>query len=338
MRGLYPFFLLLLLISFALIGVSVLGWTTLFGVVIPAFAIAVFIIGFVWRIVGWARSPVPFKITTTCGQQKSMPWVKNNELEAPQTTWGVIGRMLLEILFFRSLFRNTRADLTDGRLVYGASKWLWAFGLLMHWTFLIIILRHFRFFIEPTPGWVINIQNLDGLMQIGVPVIFMSGVIFAVAVTYLFLRRVAIPQVRYFSLAADYFPLYLLFSIGLTGIMMRYLPPFRVDIVKVKELATGLLAFNPVVPEGIGAIFYIHFFLVSLLLIYFPFSKLMHLGGVFLSPTRNMKNDSRVRRHVNPWDYPVKTHPYEEWEEEFHDVMKAAGMPLEKEHTSEKEE
>jgi hypothetical protein len=65
---------------------------------------------------------------------------------------------------------------------------------------------------------------------------------------------------------------------------------------------------------------------------YFPFSKLMHAGGVFLSPTRNLANNSRSRRHVNPWNYPVKTHTYAEWEEEFHDKIQAAGIPLEDEN------
>jgi nitrate reductase gamma subunit len=92
----------------------------------------------------------------------------------------------------------------------------------------------------------------------------------------------------------------------------------------------GLVSFSPVVPDGIGAMFYVHFFFVAVLFAYFPFSKLVHLGGVFMSPTRNLANNSRVRRHVNPWNYDVKVHTYEEYEDEFRDVMKAAGMPLEK--------
>jgi len=69
---------------------------------------------------------------------------------------------------------------------------------------------------------------------------------------------------------------------------------------------------------------------VSLLVAYFPFSKLMHAPGIFLSPTRNLKNDSRAQRHVNPWSYPVKVHTYEEYEDEFRVAMKEAGIPLEK--------
>jgi len=56
----------------------------------------------------------------------------------------------------------------------------------------------------------------------------------------------------------------------------------------------------------------------------------MHLGGVFLSPTRNLVNNSRIKRHINPWNYDVKTHTYAEYEDEFRDLMRAADIPLEK--------
>jgi nitrate reductase gamma subunit len=164
---------------------------------------------------------------------------------------------------------------------------------------------------------------------VGVPLLYITDVVFLIAVTFLFFRRVLIPHVRYISLAADYFPLFLIFGIGVTGVLMRYF--FKVDVVGVKELTMGLVTFNPVVPEGIGVIFYIHLFLVSTLLIYFPFSKLMHMAGVFLSPTRNLANNNRESRHINPWDYPVKVHTYDHYEDDFREKMKAAGLPVEKE-------
>jgi nitrate reductase gamma subunit len=80
-----------------------------------------------------------------------------------------------------------------------------------------------------------------------------------------------------------------------------------------------------------GALFYTHLVLLSALIAWFPFSKLMHMGGVFLSPTRNLANNNRTERHVNPWNYPVKVHTYQEWEDEFREKMRAAGLPLEKE-------
>ena len=48
-------------------------------------------------------------------------------------------------------------------------------------------------------------------------------------------------------------------------------------------------------PTGIGPLFFVHLFLVCVLLAYFPFSKLLHWPGVFLCPTRNLANDSRMR-------------------------------------------
>lgn len=323
-------FVVVVLILLAMVGAGVAGLQFVFGVIVPYTAIAVFLLGFVYRVLKWARSPVPFRIPTTCGQQKSLPWIKSNNLESPHNTWGVLGRMALEVLFFRSLFRNTKLELRNGpRLIYGANKFLWAGGLAFHWSFLVIFIRHFKFFAEPVPSWVLAVQNLDGFFQVGLPIIYATDVVIVAALTYLFFRRVVSPQIRYISLAADYFPLLLLLGVTLSGVLMRYF--FKTDIAGVKELGMGLLSFNPVVPEGVGVMFYIHLFLVSVLFAYFPFSKLMHMAGVFLSPTRNLVNNNRMRRHINPWDYPVKVHTYEEWEDEFRDVMKAADMPLEKE-------
>ncbi len=333
MKALYALFTVLALIGLAYLGLSA-GWQYLFGIIIPYIAFAAFILGIIYRIFRWAKSPVPFNIPTTCGQQKSLSWIKTNPLEAPHSTWALLGRMFLEIFFFRSLFRNTEMKLKQfpegPRLVYGSNKWLWMAAMLFHYSFLIVVFRHLRFFIEPVPFFITMAESLDGLMEVGVPVFYMSTIGLLVGVFYLFLRRVIIPQVKYISLAADYFPLFLIFAIGTTGFLMRYTSS-RVDIVQVKELAMGMVGLSPVLPEGIGTMFYLHLFLVSLLLIYFPMSKLMHMGGIFLSPTRNMKNNSREVRHVNPWNYPVKTHTYEEYEDEFRDVMREAGLPLDKE-------
>ena len=319
----------ILLIFIALGGVAGIGAYSLFGIIIPYAAFAAFLAGVTYRTVVWARSPVPFRIPTTCGQQKSLPWIKCSFLESPYNTAGVIGRMALEVLVFRSLFRNLKLEQREGKPIYGGAKWLWLAGLAFHWSFLIIVFRHLRFFFEPVPGCVNLVATLDGFFETGVPTFFLTDALFLVSVTYLFLRRLAIPSLRYISLPADYFPLLLILAIGLSGFLMRHV--YKVDLYKVKELALGWVRFQPQIPEGIGWIFYLHLLLVSVLLAYFPMSKLVHMGGVFLSPTRNLPNDNRMRRHVNPWDYPVKVHTYEEYEEEFREKMKAAGIPVEKE-------
>jgi nitrate reductase gamma subunit len=306
------------------------GLRILFGVVIPYAAFVIFVVGMVMRIMKWAGSPVPFRIPTTTGQQKSLPWIKHSTIESPATGLGVIARMALEVLFFRSLFRNVKTQVHEGgRLAYGEAKWLWLAGLAFHYSFAIILFRHLRFFIEKVPAVITTAEALDSFLQIGAPLLYMTDVVLLGAVTYLFLRRVGIPQMRYISLMADYFPLFLIFGIGVTGVLMRYFT--KTDIVSVKMLAIGLISFKPAVPETIGPIFYAHLFLLSVLFAYFPLSKLVHMSGVFLSPTRNLANNSRMKRHVNPWNYPVHVHTYEEYENDFRDKMKDAGIPVEKE-------
>jgi nitrate reductase gamma subunit len=300
-----------------------------FGVIIPYAAVIIFLAGVAYRVLRWARVPVPFRITATCGQQKSLPWIKANRIDNPSTALGAIARMGLEILLFRSLFRNTKAELHKGpRLVFGESKFLWLGALAFHWSFLIIFLRHLRFFMDPVPGWVLSAQNLDGFFRISTPDLYLTDIIILAAVVYLLLRRALDARIRYISLFTDYFALFLLLGLALSGILMRYF--IKTDVMQVKQLALGIVTFHPVVPEGVGALFFMHFFLLSMLLAYFPFSKLMHMGGVFLSPTRNLANNNRMKRHVNPWNYPVKVHSYQEWEEEFRDKIKASGLPLEK--------
>ncbi len=312
-----------------LVGVEGLHLKWLFGVAVPYAASALFLGGVVARVLGWARSPVPFRIPTTCGQQKSLSWIKQAKIENPSTTTGVVIRMALEVLCFRSLFRNTKTQLRDGRLSYASDKLLWAVGLAFHYSFLVIVLRHLRFFTEPVPGFVLAIARLDGFFQVGLPEIFATTLLFLAAATFLFLRRVASPPLRYISLPNDYFPLFLLLAIGLSGAWLRHVS--KIDVPAVKALAMGLLHLSPRPPDALGVAFYVHLFFVSTLLAYFPFSKLMHMAGVFMSPTRNLTANSREVRHVNPWNEPLPIHTYEEYEDEFRERMRDAGIPLEKE-------
>ena len=322
--------LLLLLVAYA--GVEVMGLHMLFGTLLPYAAVVIFIGGFIYGILRWAKVPVPFPIPTTCGQQLSLPWIKPNRIDNPQSKTAVVVRMALEILLFRSLFRNTETKVANGAITHAATKWLWAASLAFHWCFLIVIFRHLRFFSEPIPWVVTTVGTLDGFLTVSLPTVYITGVILLLSVTFLLLRRIYLPQMRHMSLPADYFPLFLILGIVITGLLIRHI--VRTDIVGVKELALGLATFQPI--ESVRAaqvhwLFFAHLSFVSVLLIYFPFSKLMHMGGVFLSPTRNLPSNSRAVRHINPWNAPVKTHPYEEYEAEFGDKMKAAGIPLDNE-------
>ncbi|MBW2060461.1 MAG: sulfate reduction electron transfer complex DsrMKJOP subunit DsrM [Deltaproteobacteria bacterium] len=315
------------------IGTTAVNLKYLFGIIIPYAAVIIFILGIVYRMVIWGKSAVPFRIPTTSGQQKSLPWIKRNRIENPSNLLEVIIRMALEVLVFRSLFKLTRSELKEGpRLAYGGFPWLWLAGLVFHYAFLTVIIRHLRFFLDPVPFFIPWLETVDGLMEVGLPVWMMSGVALIAAISYLFVRRVVVPQLRYISLASDYFPLFLIFCIAGSGILMRYF--FKVDVISVRELAVSLAGLHPKLPEngisGVSYLFYIHLFYVSVLIAYFPFSKLMHSGGIFLSPTRNLANTNRAIRHINPWNYPVKVHTYQEYEDDFRELMKEADIPVEK--------
>jgi nitrate reductase gamma subunit len=281
---------------------------------------------------------VPFSIPTTGGQQKTLPWIKHAQFDSPIAKWQIAVRLALEVLTFRSLFRNTRMKLKEGgRISYQLELFLWVGALAFHYAFLVVLIRHLRLFIEPVPFWVQLIENVDSFFRIeiiypafkfGLPGVFISGIVLLAAVTFLFLRRLFVPQVKYISIASDYFPLFLIFGIALSGIFMRYVT--KVDVTAIKALTMSLITFRPTIPDGVSAVFFVHIFFVSILLAYFPFSKLMHLGGIFLSPTRNMPTDTRARRHINPWNYPVPVHTYDEYEDEFREKMVEAGLPVEK--------
>ncbi len=330
-KYLIPLITVFLLFLVAYTGVEGAGLHGFFGYVIPYAALIAFLAGFGIKVMGWAASAVPFRIPTTCGQQKSMPWIKQNSIDNPDTTMGVFIRMILEIFLFRSLFRNTKAAFNknaSNRISYSFEIFLWVGALAFHYAFLVTILRHFRFFTSPVPSCLQFLEKIDGIVQLGLPGIMLSGVVLLAATLFLLARRIFDNKVSYISQAADYFPLFLIIGIAASGIAMRYFT--KVDIVGIKQLTMGIVTFSWTIPEGVGGLFYGHLFLVCILLAYFPASKLMHMGGIFLSPTRNMANNTRAKRHVNPWNYDVDTHTYEHYEDHFRDKMIEAGLPVDK--------
>jgi nitrate reductase gamma subunit len=245
----------------------------------------------------------------------------------------VVKRLALEILLFRSLLKNEKIELeAPHKLLFRSSTLLWLGAMAFHWSLLVIGVRHLRFFLEPLPDCIVVLIRVDSIFQ-GffrlLPVPYITDFLIFFALAYLFFRRVVSPQIRYISIPSDYFVLLLLGGIAISGILMRVL--YKQDLVQVKEWVMAMLRFQPMLPKGVTLLFTVHLFFVSFLAAYFPFSKLMHMPGIFLSPTRNLMNTSRSERHVNPWDYPVKVHTYAEYEDHFRDAMKEVGLPVEKE-------
>lgn len=193
---------------------------------------------------------------------------------APTTSGGVVNRMAQEVVLFKSLFKSNRV--------------IWVGGYLFHLILLLVLIRHFRFFFASVPEVLRFITTFE----------MFAGFIMLGALGYLFMLRLVVDRTRYISVFADYAILLLLMGIAITGISMKYAS--GADIENIKSFTMGLVTFSPVDMPA-QANFIIHFTLVLLLIIYFPFSKLMHAGGLFFSPTRNQIDNPRKVRHINPW-------------------------------------
>lgn len=295
-------------------------------VALPYVAGSIFLAGVAWRLWQWARTPVPFRIPTTAGQQRSLAFIEPGRLDGASTRLGVVGRVFLEVLFFRSLFRDTgHRRHPNGRLAFPERTALWAAAIAFHWSLLVILVRHLRLVTEPVPALVSGLAAADAFFQLGTPSWYVSDVLVLGALAFLLARRLRDPLLRYLTQPADYLALGLLLAIVASGIVMRY--AVRSDVVAIKAFALGVVSFHPVALPGGGAWMTIHLLLVCALAAVFPFGKLMHGAAPFLTPTRALANDNRRVRHVNPWNPSVAVHTYAEWEEEFRDKIVAAGLP-----------
>jgi len=191
---------------------------------------------------------------------------------APLTPAGAGFRVAREVVLFESLFRS--------------NKWIWLFGWIFHVSLAVVALRHLRYFLQPVPEAIVLIQPLGviaGLAMVG-------------GLVALWARRVVVARIRFISGPSDHLMLALLVGIGASGLAMKFFA--HTDIVQVKTFFIGLMRFD-IQPLPADPALLVHLALVLMLMVVFPFSKLLHAPGVFFSPSRNQADDSRARRHVS---------------------------------------
>lgn len=233
-------------------------------------ATLILVIGVGRKIYTYTKTPAPLRIPTT---------------PAPVTRTGVIARMAREVVLFESLFKST--------------KWTWLFGWIFHMALFLVLARHIRYFQDPMWSWVQFIQPFGRYASF----VMLAGL------AGLWARRVLVDRVRYISSPSDHLILALLISIGVTGTLMGGLLTqfglpeafaFRTDIVQVKQFFLGLMTFDwHQLPSD--PMLLLHLALVATLMIVFPISKLLHVPGVFFSPTRNQVDNPREKRTVADW-------------------------------------
>jgi nitrate reductase gamma subunit len=97
----------------------------------------------------------------------------------------------------------------------------------------------------------------------------------------------------------------LLVMIGVSGLTMKYVAP--TDIIAVKAFFLGLLRFD-IQPLPSDPSLLLHLGLVVSLMIIFPFSKLIHVPGIFFSPSLSQTDDAREKRHLPTWAAKLDNH------------------------------
>ena len=193
---------------------------------------------------------------------------------APVTQSGVIFRIIREVVLFESLFKG--------------NKWTWIFGWIFHFGLFLVTLRHLRYFMDPV--WL-PIQLIQ-------PYGIYGGMAMVAGLVGLWSRRFLVDRVRYITGPSDHLILALLIGIGLTGLGMSFV--IHVDVISVKQFFLGLMRFH-IQPLPADPLLLLHLLLVAILMIVFPFSKLLHAPGLFFSPSRNQVDNPREQRHLSPW-------------------------------------
>jgi len=238
------------------------------GSVLPYGAFSVFLGGVLFRVSGWLRTPVPFQLTL---------------FSVPRNRIGKICLIFSEVLLCRTLFRQ--------------DKLLWVWVWLFHLSLFMVIFGHlFGIFYLRDQFCLVGFRP----EQSQVLSVFLGGIwgtLMALSLLALLYRRIFNLEVRRLSSPDSYFDLLLLLAITLTGIFM-YAPGFHPELHDVRAYMAGLLLFDPI-PLPHSPIFVAHFLLVSLLLLYFPFSRLVHLAGFLVI---------RLMLVEAPPEYPIPGH------------------------------
>ncbi len=219
----------------------------------PYLAVAVFVGGLAYQIRRWAQARgVPASLSV---------------YPRPRSVWGRLGDTLLDMFTLKGLFR--------------VNKPLWVGGFLMHLGLLLLLVGHVRVVTDYYFLWNLLRWGEEELHQFSAVAGLTAGFLFMVPLVYLLARRWS-GAVKWLSTPEDYFLLLLLLGIAITGNHMRLV--LDVDQHAMREFMQGLFLFRwKPVPPSAGYSFLYHFGMVQVLMIYFPFSKLLHTIGAVLS-------------------------------------------------------
>ncbi|MBC8466134.1 respiratory nitrate reductase subunit gamma [bacterium] len=223
--------------------------------ILPIFTLVIFVAGMWYRFSIWGKAPQPGKMVLF-----------------PKPEGSTAGAVIKASLFFPGPFKS--------------NKLLWLYSWVFHATLGLIIVGHARVFADFPALWAALNINADKMSAASGGA---AGVIILVAGVMLLLRRFGSKVMREITGFPDIFALLLILAVIITGDVMRFGEHFDLNITRAYFSQLLTLSFkNMVLPEN--TMFRLHFLLAQLMIIYIPFSKIMHFGGIFF--TQNLIKDS----------------------------------------------
>ena len=220
-------------------------------VVLPYITLLVFVLGMSYRFYIWLKVPQPGKLTL---------------FPAPNRGAGTFWAVVKESFLFPGIFKGDRL--------------LWIFAWIFHASLALIIVGHFRVFTgvfdKILIGWGVNVDNMSANFGGA------AGIVIFATALLLLLRRASVRRVKEVSNPSDFLALLLIVAVILTGNIMRFGEHFDLNITRSYFSPLFAFSFSGMAMPKSG-IFLLHFLLVQLLIIFIPFSKILHFGGIFFT-------------------------------------------------------
>jgi nitrate reductase gamma subunit len=138
--------------------------------------------------------------------------------------------------------------------IFKTNKLLWVASWAFHVSFLLVVLRHMRYFIYPVPGFIISLQDAG----------IYAGYILPLSLLLILFIRITGGKERLYN----FFLLVLLLLTSLTGVLLKTF--YRANLVDIKAFVLGITTFSPT-PLPDSMLFIIHFILVLILVPFLPF-------------------------------------------------------------------
>lgn len=223
--------------------------------ILPYIALVIFTFGLLYRLGRWAGARIVHNITLS-------PF--------PQSNGQVLGILGAEVLFFRSLFSSDRA--------------LWAGSWVMHMALFAIIGGHVMGIYFLGRQFVYIGMSASLSEQISAIMGTSMGLVIFAGLLYLLIRRITVTKVREVTGTSDFLHLILLLTIVTIGNVMRLGDGLGISYAPVKDYVTHLVMLKPIPLNHevfTKPLFVLHLLFVQILLMIFPFSKLLHVFGMF---------------------------------------------------------